>query len=244
LATTLTAELSEGSNTYTLTAVVTNTGPASLPAGVPVALYVGETPLGAAQLLPALEPGQIRAVSAQWTWPGTDRYEISAVVNEPQAELLCATPPMGKAWVGPDVDLHIRKSVQPAAAVPGDVITYTLVYSNAGAATATRVVISDPLPSQILAPAYESTGAVITPVLGSGNFAWQVADLAGGQGGRIVIRGTVDPAVTTPITITNVAAIMAPLEAAPRDNVARVDLPVVHKIEPPPARAWLPWVVR
>jgi hypothetical protein len=48
---------------------------------------------------------------------------------------------------------------------------------------------------------------VITPIAGAGSFAWQVADLAGGQGGEIVISGTVDPVATTPITITNIRAI-------------------------------------
>jgi len=58
-------------------------------------------------------------VSAPWTRPGPDFYEISAVVNEPQTEVLCATPPMGKAWVGPDVNLRIRKTVQPGAGRAG-----------------------------------------------------------------------------------------------------------------------------
>jgi uncharacterized repeat protein (TIGR01451 family) len=194
-------------------------------------------------VLPALAVGQARAVSAEWTRPGPGSYEISAVVNEPPAALLCATPPMGKTWVGPDVKLSIRKTVQPAAAVPGDVITYTLVYSNAGADLATGVAISDPLPVQILAPTYQSTGAVITPVVGSGNYAWQVADLAGGQGGQIVISGTVDPAVTPPITVTNVVTITAQLQKLLMSNVAEVKLPVVSEIEQP-ARVWLPWVAR
>jgi len=39
----------------------------------------------------------------------------------------------GQGMGRPGRDLRIRKSVQPAAARPGDVITYTLIYSNAGA---------------------------------------------------------------------------------------------------------------
>jgi uncharacterized repeat protein (TIGR01451 family) len=244
LTTVLQAERQGSGSDYLLTATITNTGPAALAAGAPVTLYAGGTALGAAQLLPGLEPGQASAVSAQWTRPGSGLYDLSAVIEEPPAEVLCATPPMGKAWVGPDVNLRIRKTVQPARAVPGDVITYTLVYSNAGADLATGVVISDPLPAEILAPAYQSTGAVITPTAGSGAFAWQVADLASGQGGRIVISGTVDLALTPPITITNVVTITAPLEAAPDDNAGSVKLPVVREIEPPAPRVWLPWVAR
>jgi uncharacterized repeat protein (TIGR01451 family) len=138
---------------------------------------------------------------------------------------------LGDCWEvvagnAPVVDLAITGAVTPTVATPGDVITYTLVYTNTGARLATGVVISDPLPVEILTPAYLVTGAVITPVVGSGTFAWQVADLAGGQGGRIVITGTVDPAVTTAITIDNVVTVTAPLEVAPGDNVASVELPV------------------
>jgi uncharacterized repeat protein (TIGR01451 family) len=224
--------------------VISNTGPAPSPAGLQVTLYVDETPLAAPTVLPALAKGQASTVSAQWTRPGPGDYEFRAVVTEPQAEVLCATPPMGHARVGADVNLRISKSVQPATAAPGDVITYTLVYTNAGAYLAEGVVIADPLPAEILAPTYQSTGAVITPSVGSDTFAWEVEDLAGGLGGRIVITGTLDPALTAPITITNVATIISPLEVAPADNVASVKLRVLEEIEQPTPRLWLPWIMR
>ncbi|MFN2169734.1 MAG: CARDB domain-containing protein, partial [Anaerolineae bacterium] len=226
-----------------LTAVISNTGPAELPAGAAVTLYEGEMPLGETQLLPALAAGQASTVSAPWTRPGPGEYEFRAVVDVTPEMVLCATPPMGHDRLGPDVDLRISKSVQPGMATPGDVITYTLVYSNAGAALATGVAISDPLPAEILAPVYQSAGAVITPVVGSGNFAWQVADLAGGEGGQIVINGMMALTVTTPITLTNVVTVTAPLEGAPGDNVAWVDLPVGQEVGPPQPRFWLPLIV-
>jgi uncharacterized repeat protein (TIGR01451 family) len=243
LATTLTVERSGSSSTYLLTAVISNTGPAELPAGATVTLYAGETPLGAAQLLPALEPGQTSAVSTQWTRPGPGDHDLRAVVDAAATAVLCATPPMGTARVGPDVDLQISKTVQPPAAVPGDVITYTLVYTNAGAYPAAGALISDPLPAAILEPSYLATGAAITPTGGSGTFAWEVADLAGGLGGRIVISGTIDPAVNTPSTVTNVVTITSPLETSPGDNVASVMLPVVPEVEQPEPRSWLPLIV-
>jgi len=243
LLTVLRADGSGAGSTYTLTAVITNTGPAALPSGLPVTFFAGETLLDAGQLLPVLEPGQSGTVSAQWTRPGPGGYELSAVVNEPHVEMLCATPPMAKAWVGTDVDLRISKTVQPAVVVPGSVITYTLVYSNAGADLATGVVISDTLPLQILAPSYQFTGAAITPVEGAPDFAWSVADLAGGEGGQIVISGTVDPLVTMPLTITNVVTITAPWDA-PDGSVARVELRVVDEIALPAPRLWLPLIMR
>jgi uncharacterized repeat protein (TIGR01451 family) len=207
-------------------------------------LYAGDAPVGPAAPLGALAPGQSGTVQALWTSPGPARYQLSAVVNEPPAEVLCATPPVGKAFAGPDVDLRITKTVQPAAALPGSTITYTLAYRNAGADLATSVVISDPLPVEILASSYQATGAAITQTVGAGNFAWQVADLAGEEGGQIVISGTVDPGVTRPVTITNVVTIAAPLEAAPADNVAVVQLPVLLEIVQPTRRVWLPVIVR
>jgi len=59
-----------------------------------------------------------------------------------------------------------------------------------------------------------------------------------------VISGTLDPAVTPPITITNAVTITALQEAALGDNAASVKLPVLREIEPPTPRVWLPWVAR
>ena len=147
------------------------------------------------------------------------------------------------AGPAPEVDLAVTLSVTPTVAAPGDVITYTLIYTNAGAGTASGVRIDDPLPAEILAPAYQATGAAVEPIAGPEPFAWQVADLASGQGGRIVISGTVDPAVTPPIVITNVVTITAPLEVVPGDNVASVALPVRSEVAPP-VRLWLPLIAR
>jgi len=59
-----------------------------------------------------------------------------------------------------------------------------------------------------------------------------------------VISGTVDPAVTPPITITNIVTITTPLKGALGDNVASVKLPVMREIETSTPRVWLPWVAR
>jgi uncharacterized repeat protein (TIGR01451 family) len=207
------------------------------------------------------EPGRYGLLACYRDDPDTSVDEGASPGDTIRLVVAEGSPPQPGSWVvgegtwtahggrqqvppGPDVDLRISKTVQPVAATPGDVITYTLVYSNAGADPATGVVISDPLPAEILAPAYQATGAVITPTAGSGTFAWWVADLAVGQGGRIVISGTVDPAVAPPITLTNTVRIISPLEVAPGDNVASVELRVLEEIEQPAARLWLPLIVR
>jgi hypothetical protein len=95
-----------------------------------------------------------------------------------------------------------------------------------------------------VAPAYQATGVLITPTIGSGNFAWQVADLASGEGGQTVISGTVDLAATPPITLTSTVAVTAPLDVAPGNNVASAVLPVLAEIQRPAPRVWLPRIVR
>jgi len=89
-------------------------------------------------------------------------------------------------------DVGIAQRVEPAGELhPGDVITYTLVYSNAGPATARHVVITDLLPSALVSPLVTFSGAAVTPRADS-RFVWDVADLAAGEGGVITVTATVD----------------------------------------------------
>ncbi len=46
-------------------------------------------------------------------------------------------------------DTVITKDVAPESAVPGQTITYTLVFSNAGGALATGVFITDSIPISV-----------------------------------------------------------------------------------------------
>ncbi|MCP4543571.1 MAG: DUF11 domain-containing protein [Chloroflexi bacterium] len=62
------------------------------------------------------------------------------------------------------VDMVIHKAVTPAQAAPGDPITYTLTYSNAGDVLATGVVITDIVPVSVKRDglSVSSSGATIT----------------------------------------------------------------------------------
>jgi uncharacterized repeat protein (TIGR01451 family) len=64
-------------------------------------------------------------------------------------------------------DLVISKSVSPDSAQPGQTITYTLAFTNAGAGTATGVRITDTIPISVTGGSVISSGAVITPVNGA-----------------------------------------------------------------------------
>ncbi len=92
-------------------------------------------------------------------------------------------------------DLGIVKVVTPTHAKPGDVITYTLAFSNSGLNTATDVVITDRMPVSIThsSLSYTHTGALITAT-GSISYTWTVQDLVAGDSGVITITGTLsDP---------------------------------------------------
>ncbi len=98
-------------------------------------------------------------------------------------------------------DLHITKTVTPVHANPGDTLTYTLSFSNAGGGIATAVVITDLLPSALRNPTILSQGTVITPRLDS-RFIWDVNDLASGEMGTVTISAQVSPTFTGLLTNT------------------------------------------
>jgi uncharacterized repeat protein (TIGR01451 family) len=103
-------------------------------------------------------------------------------------------------------DLSLHKTVTPTVAVPGQAITYTLTFDNAGVAPATDVVINDLVPGQMSNLSYTSNGAAITSTAGI-TYSWQVADLAPGEGGVITLTGVLNPGLTVGATFTNTAVI-------------------------------------
>ena len=103
-------------------------------------------------------------------------------------------------------DVTVEKEVQPSGTVErGQPITYTLTYTNAGQRVAQGVVITDLLPSALLAPSWTASGPPITATEGI-TYAWEVGDLAPGASGVITIVATVDPNLSW-LTITNEAQI-------------------------------------
>ncbi|MCP4542663.1 MAG: tandem-95 repeat protein, partial [Chloroflexi bacterium] len=102
---------------------------------------------------------------------------------------------------GPAVDVRISKSVTPTVADPGQLVTYTLDFSNVGIITATGVVITDSMPVSVSAGSIVSSGAEITQI-GPG-YVWAVQDLAPGDGGVITITGALPvPLSSGPLTNT------------------------------------------
>lgn len=128
-------------------------------------------------------------------------------------------------------DVAIAKSVNADQAEPGDIITYTITFGNDGTDIATGVTITDVLPVGLVNTSYISSGAIITPVIGS-DYAWQVADLAPDAGGVITITATVDPTLSESLTIVNTAVIRANADSnnANNSDTAAVDVTVTPEM--------------
>jgi uncharacterized repeat protein (TIGR01451 family) len=118
-------------------------------------------------------------------------------------------------------DLRLRKWATLARPfTPGDPITYTLVVDNLGTTTASGIVVTDLISSQVLATSYQST-VVITPT-GGGNYAWDVDPLPAGASAVITICGTIDPGITLTSTILNEASVYDTADTNPDNNASSV----------------------
>jgi len=139
--------------------------------------------------------------------------------------------------------LALEKAVSPAFANPGDPVTYTLTFANAGTYTATGVILTDLFPAEIADVAVASSGAVITNT-GGPAYTWQVANLPPGAGGVITLTGVFSvPAGSPPGTaVSNSADITCAECAAPAEDTVVLAVPFrdleIHKqADPDPAIA-------
>jgi len=120
-------------------------------------------------------------------------------------------------------DTRIGKTVQPTAAEPGAVITYTLTFSNAGPQPALGVQIVDQLPAELSNVQIVSTtvgaGVTIVDTSAAGSKRWQVSNLAVGQGGVITVTATLLPG-TPGAVFTNTAVITSIHDITLTNNLA------------------------
>ena len=105
-------------------------------------------------------------------------------------------------------------------AAPGQPVTYTLTFSNAGLGTASQVSIRDTIPPTITVTDIFSSGVALHTSGNPPTYGWLVAELAAGEGGVITITGIVDPAATCVFNLTNQVEIQSrTLDANPLDNL-------------------------
>jgi uncharacterized repeat protein (TIGR01451 family) len=103
--------------------------------------------------------------------------------------------------------LALTQFVSPVLARPGEAITYTIAFSNTDIITATTVIITDTLSSNITNANSAISGVTLTQVAGS-RYAWTAPDLARDEGGMITLTGTlVKPLVAGVFTNTVTLAV-------------------------------------
>jgi uncharacterized repeat protein (TIGR01451 family) len=131
----------------------------------------------------------------------TNAVQANVMAGEPYTDDNLATVST------PLPDLSIRKSLAPNTPAPGDPITYTLVFSNAGRDTARGVVITDAIPVSVTVQSVVSGGVTITDTGATPSYVWQVQDLEPGQGGVIAIGGVLSGELSGGYVLTNTAVV-------------------------------------
>jgi uncharacterized repeat protein (TIGR01451 family) len=98
-------------------------------------------------------------------------------------------------------DLQIRKSVTPTNIIAGDVLTYTIVYSNASGAPATGVWITDTLGANLT---FEGASPTMPDASGPPEYGWDVGTLSQADGEQtITIIARVAPDAPNATVVTN-----------------------------------------
>jgi len=104
-------------------------------------------------------------------------------------------------------DLQITKVAAPTEIDPGGEITFTIAYTN-NAGLATGVQITDIIPSEVTVNSISHSGATITDTSTTPAYVWDVDNLAQGDGGDIIIKGTVNVVCqSSPSSFSNTAEI-------------------------------------
>jgi hypothetical protein len=110
-------------------------------------------------------------------------------------------------WTMDWVDVTIAKQIVGGGVnvLPAGPVTMTLTIGNSGTVTATAVVVTDTLSSDVLSPSYDAS-LTITPT-GVVSYAWLVADLPPGASDVITIYGTISATLPSDFAIVNTASI-------------------------------------
>jgi uncharacterized repeat protein (TIGR01451 family) len=182
-------------------------------------------------------PGHACAAMEAYRWTGTWGTPLTRDPGYGGDGRLCGPDPQSLRVTGvstfspfvlrgPAADVRISKVVTPAVASPGEAITYTLTYSNAGLITATGIVITDTVPVSITNTSVSSSGAAITP-RGGTRYAWDATDLAPGTGGVITISGLLGDPLAASVFTNTVAITTTAMDSDAGNNRDDVEITVL-----------------
>ena len=229
--------------TYTLT--VTNNGPDTAEAPMLVDNIYGEldnvlysTDNGASWnswsgsiTLPDLEAGNTAAVLIEGIvnlYAGgnfENTASVSSLTQDPDSSNNADTI---ETTVLENANISVVKSASPQDVSTGDIVTYTLLVSNAGPSDAENVTLSDDVPTDITDAEYSlDNGTTWVPW----SSPYSLGTLANGDVVSILLRGTVSPTAST--TITNTATVGSDTpDIDLSDNTSTIEVSVS---ESPPA---------
>ncbi|MFD0590920.1 DUF6923 family protein [Paenibacillus sp. GCM10027627] len=125
--------------------------------------------------------------------------------------------------VSASADISVVKLDSPSPVLSGDLLTYTLIVSNAGPSDAANVTLADAVPASLLNVEYSTDGgSTFNPWPGS----ISLGTLANGSSETILIRGTVSSSATGNIVNTAVVSSTTP-DPDPTNNTSTSTTPVI-----------------
>jgi uncharacterized repeat protein (TIGR01451 family) len=122
----------------------------------------------------------------------------------------------------PPTDLQVAKRADFSEPVrPGDVVTFTLAFSNAGPNIAFESVLTDLMPALLVNPMVIYSSSQVLSQREGITFSWTITDLPPHTGGEVVIRAQVSPDAEAPVAFFNEARITSfTPDLAPANNRA------------------------
>lgn len=144
----------------------------------------------------------------------------------PLPSLTPTAPPPG---LGPDP--AISKSVSPASALIGDTVTYTILVTNLGGATATGVTVDDTLPSFVVP--IEATATRGSVAVEGQRVRAELGDLAPGESVELRVSARVVAAAAAPNNLNLATVASTSPDANPGNNQASAPLDAAGPVSLP-----------
>ena len=177
----------------------------------------------------AVAVGETVEITVSGTAPATGDLSNTATISSSTPDLDPSDDSSTVAVAVADVaDLRLAKT-GPASVRAGEPVGYTLTVTNDGPSTATGVVVTDPLPSGIVAPSTSSAGCVVT---GSGSafvLTCSLGSLADDESVAVSVAGT---APDEPGSLVNTASLRSStVDPDDSDDTATVTTTVTGKAD-------------
>ncbi|MEJ2737712.1 MAG: PKD domain-containing protein, partial [Anaerolineae bacterium] len=120
-------------------------------------------------------------------------------------------------------DVTIVKTVDPASALAGESIAYTLTFSNISGGIATGVIVTDIIPSEVTVLSVETSGVEITDTEADPGYVWEVQDLTTADVGVITINAELTTTLECGDVFSNAATISTTAnDTRPGNNYSEV----------------------